>query len=35
MSDVTETKRKFLNSLMQDCIRYRMMEREGREYVDQ
>jgi hypothetical protein len=33
MADVTEIESKFLNSLIQDCITYRLTEKEGREFI--
>jgi ribosomal protein L15 len=33
MADITETESKFLNSLVQDCITYRLNEKEALEYI--
>ena len=33
MADITQAENKLLNSLIQDCITYRLTEKEGREYV--
>lgn len=33
MADITETDNKFLNSLVQDCITYKLSEREALEYI--
>jgi len=33
MGDITETENKFLNSLVQDCITYRLKESEAVEYI--
>ena len=33
MADITETHNKFLNSLVQDCITYKLSEREALEYI--
>ena len=33
MADITQAENKLLNSLIQDCITYRLTEKEGREYI--
>jgi len=33
MADITQAENKLLNSLIQDCITYRLTEKEGRQYI--
>jgi hypothetical protein len=33
MADITKTENKFLNSLIEDCITYRLTEKEDRKYI--